>query len=631
MTNYLEEYLEILAESSPEAAESARITSMELVTEHIETFSHMEHVKGLLLGHVQSGKTGQIFATLAATADADDSFRTFILLTSDNVELQKQTFRRALDGLPSFNICDESDEERFIRHGKFKPSVVILKKNTRVLQNWRNILSTTDRVVGGPIFIVDDEADAASLNTLVNSDEQSKINKHLEDIVGVATSSFYLQVTATPQALLLQRESSGWKPDFVKTFKPGPSYLGGNFFYSRPASFTHREIPETEQTALLNGSSSLSGLRSAVITYLLTAAQIGITKSKDACNFLIHPHYLKSAHSTVEITVRKLVEEILGSIMTSHLEPELEDAYVNLQSTKPDIRKLKNLRTHLHENVSVNVASLNTDSSATGQDFVTGNNIIVGGNTLGRGVTFSSLQTVYYSRQAKSPQADTFWQHCRMFGYDRDPLLMRVFMPGSLLHLYSELNEANEQLFNQIQQGDFDDVKIVLGKGINPTRKAVVDRNSYGYLVGGVNSFPHDPIEQPPLALDDLLEKRVGSTDGVYEVGVDTLIEVLSAIACDETDTWAASDYIVALKSICQDEASKEPARLIVRRDRNIGRGTGTLLSPSDQQLGKEFHYLPVLTLYRVTGSASKGWSGNPFWIPNVKLPSGKVIHLVTG
>ncbi len=35
---------------------------------------------------------------------------------------------------------------------------------------------------GNPLFIVDDEADAASLNTLINRDKQSSINKYLDTI-----------------------------------------------------------------------------------------------------------------------------------------------------------------------------------------------------------------------------------------------------------------------------------------------------------------------------------------------------------------------------------------------------------------------------------------------------------------
>ena len=63
--------------------------------------------------------------------------------------------------------------------------------------------------------------------------------------------------------------------------------------------------------------------------------------------------------------------------------------------------------------------------------------------------------------------------------------------------------------------------------------------------------------------------------------------------------------------------------RLIVRRDRNISRGTGTLLSPNDRLLGDKYPNDVVLTLYRVNGSIDKGWNGQPLWIPNIKFPEG--------
>ncbi len=63
---------------------------------------------------------------------------------------------------------------------------------------------------------------------------------------------------------------------------------------------------------------------------------------------------------------------------------------------------------------------------------------------------------------------------------------------------------------------------------------------------------------------------------------------------------------------------------MIVRRNRNISKGTGTLLSPDDRALGDSIKKLPVLILYRVEGEKDKGWDGMPLWIPNIKLPEGK-------
>ena len=63
---------------------------------------------------------------------------------------------------------------------------------------------------GNPLFIVDDEADAASLNTLINRNRQSSINRYLDSIKNGASSSLYLQVTGTPQAIFLPAFPAGW-------------------------------------------------------------------------------------------------------------------------------------------------------------------------------------------------------------------------------------------------------------------------------------------------------------------------------------------------------------------------------------------------------------------------------------
>ena len=92
-----------------------------------------------------------------------------------------------------------------------KLAVIVLKKNGRILKQWKNNLSSTNFVAGNPLFIVDDEEDAASLNTKVNKNTQSTINKNLEEIKKTTTSSVYMEVTGTPPSILLQTVKSGWK------------------------------------------------------------------------------------------------------------------------------------------------------------------------------------------------------------------------------------------------------------------------------------------------------------------------------------------------------------------------------------------------------------------------------------
>ena len=85
-----------------------------------------------------------------------------------------------------------------------------------------------------------------------------------------STSSIYVEVTATPQAVLLQTLVSGWKPSFVIYFKPGSQYLGGNFFYSDPASYCAKFTDDNELDLIIADDDTFipEGLRNSVLTFL---------------------------------------------------------------------------------------------------------------------------------------------------------------------------------------------------------------------------------------------------------------------------------------------------------------------------------------------------------------------------
>ena len=99
--------------------------------------------------------------------------------------------------------------------------------------------------------------------------------------------------------------------------------------------------------------------------------------------------------------------------------------------------------------------------------------------------------------------------------------------------------------------------------------------------------------------------------------------EFLHLTGNDELGGIPSKVFEESLKNINQDGK----VLLIVRRDRAISANTGTLLSPDDRKLGAKYKKDSVLIIYRLTGDKAKGWDGKPFWIPNVKLPSDRVIY----
>ena len=223
---------------------------------------------------------------------------------------------------------------------------------------------------------------------------------------------------------------------------------------------------------------------------------------------------------------------------------------------------------------------------------------------------------------AKNPQADTMWQHSRMFGYDRDPKLVRVFIPPKLFKIFSDINTTNNSLISQLQKTkDTSKLKMYYPKGINPTRKNVIDMRSVTLLTGGVNYFPFSPNNISISELDNIL--RPFREEDCYSVSLHLIASILKQIV-SETDDFNVNNFISFIETFLTEKPTSQGI-LIVRRERDIAKGTGTLLSPNDRNLGEKYKDQVVLTMYKVTGT--KGWNNQKLWIPNIKLPDNTVYY----
>lgn len=623
--NHAESYInELLQRNRATLADAVKNTINDIVPQYIENFSYREHVVSLLMGNVQSGKTSHMFGLIAAAAD--QGFNIFVLLTTDNTLLQEQTFKRALADLDTFCVCGENDYIRFQANALRKPVLLVLKKNVHVLQQWKNNFSSTNFCAGNPLFIVDDEADAASPNTKVNQKDVSAINRTLNAIKKTSSSSIYLQVTGTPQSLLLQTKIAGWKPQFIYYFEPGKGYLGGDFFFS------DEKCPHVIPTDNDEGKELLqddefpeNGLKQALLMHLVSSAHLFLNGSQ-VSNFVVHPSVKVSEHQKFANKIGEYLNELNLSIDEDCTIETLHQTYDNLKTTKPDIAPFDDIYSYIKETLEkdqINVLVINSKASYDeNARYETGLNIVVGGNSLGRGITFPMLQTIYYCRVAKNPQADTMWQHSRMFGYDRDPGLVRVFMPPLLIKRFSEINKTNNSIINQINKAkNADDIKMYYPKTLRPTRKNVIDNSHLNMLVGGVSYFPFYPTNDDISQIDNILS-AFSENDG-YSVNLQLIYQIIQMIDSEKGD-WNKKSYLSFLKSYISEDPSRQGV-LIVRRGRDIAKGTGTLLSPNDHALVSRITDKVSLTLYKVTGT--KGWDGKEIWIPNIKFPDGLVFY----
>lgn len=578
----------------------------------------------LLLGNVQSGKTAQVLGVLNALADNDHKI--FIYLTTDSIDLQKQTVSRAKSSLKDFIVLSENDDSSFTQVMKSSnPILVVIKKNASVLKRWRNLFKSQENLKGYPLVIVDDEADAASLNTNANKKEKdaSKINSLLDEIKNACCQSLFIQLTATPQSLLLQHLESNWKPEFIHFFEPSENYIGGNFVFTDPPSYIARFI-ENELDDVYDESGDIpSGIKKALLSFLVTCAEFDLC-GKNNCNFALHPSYKIQDHQTFSYKIQSYLNELVQAVNNDeNIEQVFLQSYQDLRQTKPDI--------HHFEEIYEKIISLLQEkricalilNSKTENNFEInqGFNIIIGGNVIGRGLTIPKLQTVYYSRTAKKPNADTFWQHARIFGYDRDKSLLRLYIPNDIYHFFVTLNQANNLIIEQAKQSN-GNIQVIYPKNISPTRKNVLDYENTMQLVGGVNYFPFYPNENNAQDLD-----RLSSTisenhiqDNLYSVDLETLLLFMEKLGEYNPNDWNKKCFIDAINAL-STQRPKFKNYILIKKERKIGKNTGTMLSENDRKLGDKYPNDLFLTLYRVVGDKDKGWQGKDFWLPNVKLP----------
>ena len=189
--------------------------------------------RGLVIGHVQSGKTANYLGVIAKAADAGYKF--IIVIAGIHNNLRKQTQERVdegfigrssdpedrraigvgLDGdyphpVTLTNINDDFSKTTAAKGGWkindfSKPIIFVIKKNTTTLEalhKWLKELNAKGdgRIRDVPMLMIDDEADNASINTNKPELDPTKTNAMIRRILGLFTKSCYVGYTATPFA-----------------------------------------------------------------------------------------------------------------------------------------------------------------------------------------------------------------------------------------------------------------------------------------------------------------------------------------------------------------------------------------------------------------------------------------------
>ena len=638
---------------------------------------------GLIYGRVQSGKTNTTIATLAVAQE--NGFRCFIVLTSDNTWLGKQTaarFNNQLKGGPVVfdweqwkNDPHEFAKSKLLPYIKDTGVVLVSTKNQRHLDNLLKVLKYAN-ASSVPNLIFDDEADNASLNT--NEQKQAKKGKEVVpdsaifDKIGKirkeVANHIYLQITATPQSLLLQNLDHPCKPAFCAALpKPGNSYMGGDLFFEDDNSL-YCFIVKAEEIELLkqqegkinpgNNWNIPEGLRLALCCFFLGAIyKMQLATDEDAkYSFLAHICYKKDNHDNLEKIISGFVVELdkalRGQSSTTKKEEALKwltEAYQELNKTVPNLPSLDDLIEELkHELRSAIPKVINANNPDKEPNYNPGMNILIGGNRLGRGVTIEGLMVTYYGRDAKQKVMDTVHQHARMYGYRQELKdVTRLFLPKHILEAFRAIHESDEGMRQAIGD-DPSQIKLKpvwVGGKLQPTRSNVLNLAEIDAFTPGTAIFPRDPlwkkaeVSKHTEALNNLLAEYQGD-DNYYEVDIDFLIEILENMPSARCLGYSWEDKRVkeALRAMKAEGIKK--GMLNVRRGQ---KSEGLVLSnktprpwlgsgfANSQWISKprqKYPDIPILVVMYEKGEKEKGWDDQPLYLPTLILPKSKFVFM---
>ncbi len=491
-------------------------TSLNLVTrlpkpDSVDKFQE----RGLVIGHIQSGKTVTMSALIARCAD--EGYKLFIVLGGLWKDLRSQTQRR-LDqeitgnsdnfddspfvkydtGVPKWVRLTQSGPEGDFRQGTvsdYNPETLklaVILKNNRIRKLMRWLEKTEAYKL--PAVILDDEADHASIDTnygrVGDDGEQlspSQTNNLIRNLLGNFSKCVYIGFTATPFANVLidsETEDDLYPKDFIASLPEPPGYFGPRKLFGlgmtssdlspneaeKPALDVIREVSGEDldqiDNALKRGGEAPTVLSDTVLAFILSSCgRLARGHNKEHFSMLVHP----SQQTIPQRIFAKAIQDELRFLINAAQKPTLFPVIINrarkmwnedfLRVTKEindselEVNDFETIWKFAKQiTESIEIKTLNYKSSDK-LDYRDDPKryIVIGGNKLSRGMTLEGLSISLFTRS--SNQYDTLLQMGRWFGYRPQYYdLTRIYVDKQTEEKFAELARVEDELRADIRK-----------------------------------------------------------------------------------------------------------------------------------------------------------------------------------
>lgn len=494
------------------------ISTLDTVTDELLDYSGNPELdgawsrRGMVMGHVQSGKTTNYSALICKAADA--GYKIIILLTGITNSLRAQTQERideAFIGKKSLfqaamtetmTILNFSETKRFPAYGTSRdkdfhkiiarnygislsslsePIIFVTKKNKSVLENlkeWIRDQNHGDKVTE-PLLLIDDEADNASINTSRDPSRSTAINHAIRDILQTFNRSTYVGYTATPFAnIFIDPDSNDamigdelFPKNFIKALDPPSNYVGSTRLFDSQGDlqdrmvcnvYDYRDILHLKHKPDHDLHTLPPSLYKAVRVFILSRAIRCLRgDGSEHCTMMINVSRFNAVQALVEGLVYEYLQQLKNSItvnarhqkaksdpLIADLCQDFEDEFGDLEFTIDKVMEI------LHDAIStVGVMTINMRGGSLDykKNEKYGLHIIaIGGLALSRGLTLEGLTVSYILRNASA--SDTLMQMARWFGYRLGyEDICRLYLPQSAADHYEQITIAIEELRSEVR------------------------------------------------------------------------------------------------------------------------------------------------------------------------------------
>lgn len=502
----------------------AASNTIEATVDRIFNRIHIEHgdvvtKKGLVLGHVQSGKTAN-YIGLAAKA-IDVGYRVVIILTSNNTALREQTQRRVNRDLigstslfpsdtvvnwemskrelddylcpiqgdrPGFEqMLPKSLTSRVDFYPKDQPdgiltlsrrnnSLFLIIKKHATKQNINGVLNklngwlANDADESGKVplrcLVIDDECDSSTPNSarqVSNAGDVSSVHGEVFRLVSLFKQCSYVGYTATPFAnVFMDRDAptSLYPKDFIMSLPKPENYMGDEEFFSGRHPKVYQGVAKSDLDIFCDlGTDLPQSAKTSIKQFVARRIEVLARVNDDTFEDLVKdPWTSMIIHVSRRVFDQRIIYTKVREFVNRLNKDEIWIEHRQIENRRPIDSSVFN---SIYDECIDSLKILEINGNGDSLDY--GNNdypflICVGGDIISRGLTIEGLTTSYYLRD--SSNYDSLLQMGRWFGYRNGyDDLIRLFTTKDIYEKFKFLVEVNSQLRDVIESYSIDPTK----------------------------------------------------------------------------------------------------------------------------------------------------------------------------